>query len=243
MLGCGEMKKLRKICPDCGGKADIELQYCDCCGHQFYEDGENSRIPVCGRHFRGYLLVDIRSCVGKNYDVYMQKFTRLRKGKFSFNWSSAIFGIEWMCYRKMWKYAAWFLGITQACSILIYIGVIMWIRSLNVSDILSNNVRIPNLYWVQESGKLLWFIIFGLAGDPLYWRTVKKKLDDRNCFQRPPYYDREIEENLRRSGGPLSAVQTVGMLILLAICVWGIETLIMAAGSAYLAYYFKSMGL
>lgn len=42
-----------------------------------------------GRHFKGYLIKDIKTCIGANADIYMERLQKRRSGRITFNWAAA----------------------------------------------------------------------------------------------------------------------------------------------------------
>ena len=106
-----------KICPQCNAAIPLSSRFCPKCGTLFpsSQTGASSArnphtsvpspdpVPIPSETFRGYLLTDLEICIGSQFQNYMERFSKRRHKKCTFNWCSAFFGLDWLLYRKMWK--------------------------------------------------------------------------------------------------------------------------------------------
>lgn len=193
-----------KECPKCGRMIPINSVFCNFCGHCYSNQMNIEEVLVPANYFKGFLLSDLDAVIGNNHKIYMEKF-RLRKIKgYSFNWSSFIFGIYWMFYRKMWSYSLILWGVNAAVAILIAILGILT-HSLVFELILS----VLKVICIE--------IFFGFYADVLYWKHIKKILLSHDCRKRPPVYDEELTETLISEGGTLSIGEMIGIMFLYSV--------------------------
>ena len=175
-----------------------------------------------GRHFKGYLVKDIKTCIGANADIYMERLQKCRSGRITFNWAAAFLTIYWLCYRKLWKVLAWMEGV----SCVIYLVGCTIIRFM---------VRLPEIpsLWVTISESLgsfmdlSKFLILGFFGDWFYWKKVQRILDRNQCFQREPVFDGMLNEVLKKQGGTVRVLPLIGVFLLMLL----IEGIVYLAGN------------
>lgn len=237
------MGEIIKSCPGCGQRAAIEAQYCNKCGYQYYRDGEEDRIPLSKKRFKGYLLTDIQLCIGKNGEEYIDRFKSSRKGIPTFNWPMAFFGSYWMCYRKMWRFVMWLAVICLVNLIINGIVIVKYVHHVDWTDATAYLPVLKRFTVVSWGMRILYFIIRGFVGDILYWFTVKRRLDECGCYRRQPVYHRETARRLEEEGGTLSVGEAVGIILALGFVYWIMEMTFSSILTGYLTKYLTGAGL
>ena len=116
---------------------------------------------------------------GDKDDYYLKKWKNMEEsGKIiDWNWGAFLFQTLWMGYRKMYLYAAVFIGL------LIYIDVVL----------------IASLHPLSQLGVDIFFgILFGIFGNILYYKHAKKKISVIKSDQPDP----EIQKiEIAKAGG------------------------------------------
>ena len=104
-----------KICKKCGEIAPEGAKNCTTCGAMLYAEE-----PI----IEGMSSAELHSFIEKNASRYMSVFEKNREKKLflSFNFAAGLFGVAWLCYRKMYKYAAIFLAAGLLLSVLLSCG-------------------------------------------------------------------------------------------------------------------------
>lgn len=149
----------------------------------------------------GYPVGKIRSMVGKREDCYLEKFKKLQKGH-SFNWAAFFFGPIWFAYRLMWLYGVIMLAvglmilfIGETCSFLFVF--------------LRGEQPVLSIFLTM----LAQMVVMGCMADRLYWKYIKKSLDQaKRAEDEKEIYD--IEESLKG----VSVMSLVIMWIIQSLC-------------------------
>lgn len=103
-------------CSNCGEFIPEGEKYCPDCGMSV--NRENERVSEMMTN------AELHSYIGKNSSRYVDIFSKNRGKSFfiSFNWAAGLFGVAWLCYRKMYKYAALFFAINVLISTVLACG-------------------------------------------------------------------------------------------------------------------------
>lgn len=140
-----------------------------------------------------YQISDVMVCVGKKAGVYLEKFDRLQRKGYSFNWCAALFTCLWFAYRRMWKPAAITMVINVAYSAALPAAAMKLLYAPG------------NTGWIWLAVPLILFaasmIVFGLLGDRLYWRHISRILDEKGCRGRRAGSNAQPGERLGKAGG------------------------------------------
>lgn len=103
------MSETVKHCPDCGAANELTATFCRYC----YASMKRETAPAV-ETLEGIDKAEWHNFVDKNASYYVDTFSA-NEGKkvfFRFNWAAFLFNIYWMCYRKMYVYAAIFFAVT-----------------------------------------------------------------------------------------------------------------------------------
>ena len=67
---------------------------------------------------------DLRVFVGQNAHYYLPRFKKMcnRETSVSWNWAAFFFGFNWLCYRKMYKFACLYIILDLILAIVLYIS-------------------------------------------------------------------------------------------------------------------------
>lgn len=131
-----------KVCEKCGATYLASVGYCKNCGENVQEDLSKNEV----------LLEDIKisewkEYIGKESARYIKVFTKNQGKKvfLSMNWSAFFFGFYWMFYRKMYKFAFWYLAIATVISSLI-LSIAMIAYTGTFEDYLAKEAAYEKLY-------------------------------------------------------------------------------------------------
>lgn len=233
-----------KICPQCNTPIPLSSRFCPQCGtcfslcHQTDSSVSPDSLPssdppfepvlISPKNFRGFLLSDLEICIGSQYSVYMEKFSKRRRGKCTFNWCAALFSVDWLLYRKMWK--VWLYT---------YLILILWGLFYNtLLTVLSFFQGFPlgfSSFTESHLGLALLFVLIyrlipsvamGFLGDGLYWRHIRSLLIRHHCFRRPPVYEESLVQTLQEEGGTLTVWEWILMWLLCLLPSWASSALI-----------------
>ncbi len=222
-----------KICPQCNAAIPLSSRFCPKCGTLFpsSQTGASSArnphtsvpspdpVPIPSETFRGYLLTDLEICIGSQFQNYMERFSKRRHKKCTFNWCSAFFGLDWLLYRKMWKTWLFAYGILtfSTFSYHIFLSTLCFLSGfpLGFSQLAMNHPGTAAL--LALAYRLLLAIAWGFLGDKLYWRHLRELLIRHQCFRRPPVYDDALFQALQENGGTLTISE---MLMAFFICLF-----------------------
>ena len=234
-----------KICPECNTPVPLSSRFCPQCGACFSlhqadpsplgsapspSDPASDPVRISPKTFRGFLLSDLEICIGSQYSVYMDKFSKRRQGKHTFNWCSAIFSTEWLLYRKMWKawlyvyllQSLWGLLYNVFLSVLsFFMGFPLGFLSLAESH-LGLAVLFILVYWLIPS------VILGFLGDGIYWRHIRSLLIRHQCFRRPPVYEESLVQTLQEEGQTLTVWEFIMLSLLCRLPSWASSALMIA---------------
>ncbi len=103
-------------CPNCGGMVVGGDTYCRTCKSPL-----EAPVPIEVAMLEGRRVSDWHMFIDKNSSRYVDIFSQ-NEGKKLFwhmNWAALFFGLYWLLYRKMYKFAAIFLAVATLISILI----------------------------------------------------------------------------------------------------------------------------
>ncbi len=127
---------------------------------------------------QGYLVSEIRICVAENTDTYIDRFKNLPRHKF--NWCAAFLGTTWGGYRLMIKYSFLFWMIQMLIGTVVLTFVMFFCLWLT-PDVMTNRWLMAAVPWVMITSvvlEIVSFIIRGMYADQLYWRFIRKKIDE-----------------------------------------------------------------
>lgn len=158
----------------------------------------------------GYLETDIRICLEKNEDTYLERFWYLPQRRF--NVCAAIFGSKWFAYRLMIKEGSllWFIDLVVSGTIY---ALILIMGGRRIIDIHYMNTAL------KASGILTFLILFfvqGFIADQLYWKHLKKELEVVGRFNSK---DSILEEEIEKLKGETGV--SIKSIILFSI-LWGL---------------------
>lgn len=188
-----------KDCPLCGLALGEGSGFCTGCGYDFSsaEKMEEGRV-------NGYLEEDIESFVQKNGQSYVEKFRRLEASRPSFNWCALLFTSEWFAYRRLYGWAAG----TILLGILLGIGTAM----AALPFLLDGRISMEMFSLLALAVGFLLRVACGFFGDGIYWRRVKKTLEEDGCKGRAPLPDSKRSERLAQVGRPSVAAVVVALV-------------------------------
>ena len=120
--------KIEKECKNCGATYIFSDGYCEKCW---------KRIPITDSSEED-LLDGVRKAewhyfVDRNASRYVDIYAKNEGKKFflSWNWAAFLFGFNWLCYRKMYKFACIFIVINLMLTILLTaIGIGIYLPTL-----------------------------------------------------------------------------------------------------------------
>lgn len=149
----------------------------------------------------GYLESDIRTCLEKNEDTYINRFLALPQRRFNF--CAAVFGGRWFVYRLMLKEGCllWFANMIVSYSVDAYLLVMGIRRNIDMNFIRTT---------IKISEVLIYFIFFfiqGFIADSIYWKCLKRDLNDlgrQNSME--PATEEEIEKMRNQTGVSIRGV-------------------------------------
>ena len=177
----------------------------------------------------GFIKRDIRICLDKNQDDYIDRFMTLPRRKFNF--SAAFFGGRWFVYRLMLKEGVLLWGLDWlVTTFLVTLLTIVGLKKMMNPDSLRNLIKIGiALVYV------IFFFIQGVIADQIYWKKLKRELTsfgrkDRN----EPASEEQIEKMKEWTGVSIKSVIFVSILwgiannlvlkhIIYPIILWGIS--------------------
>lgn len=105
----------------------------------------------------------------KDFSVsfYLAEFERVRKSKFSWNWSAFLFGPVWLAYRKMPGYCV--------VSVILLCLVVFGIYDPFILKIQCKNFLASPMLYVFFAVILIYMTMHGIFGNSLYFRWLRKK--------------------------------------------------------------------
>ncbi|MEE0929180.1 MAG: DUF2628 domain-containing protein [Acutalibacteraceae bacterium] len=103
-------------CKNCGEFIPEDERFCPDCGMPVGSESE--------KVFSEMSDAELHSYIGKNSSRYVDIFSKNRGKSFfvSFNWAAGLFGVAWLCYRKMYKYAVLFFALNILVSAVLSCG-------------------------------------------------------------------------------------------------------------------------
>lgn len=138
----------------------------------------------------GYMVSDIEMCIQKKSEYYLNYFRK--QPKLHLNWAAFIFGRIWMAYRHMWREAV----ITS----LLEIPAAFALPTLFIKLAIANGFYDISIVYVSTFATLLIFcILYGLWGNTLYWKKLKRELNRFNRKDSTVSITEEEKENLLKS--------------------------------------------
>lgn len=225
------MSEYTKICPQCNTRIPLSSRFCSKCGYLFStharEDAGpsdaspspdliSSPISIPSKTFQGFLLADLELCIGKQYSFYMDRFRQLRHGKYTFNWGAALFSFYWLYYRQMWSIWPYAFGFTLLISVAhnMLLSAICFFCGfyMGYPQFVDHDLSFGIIYYIFYN--ILKMLVWGFAGDLLYWRHVRKLLTDHHCFRRAPVYDESLAQTLMTEGGTLTFWEMAMMVLI-----------------------------
>jgi len=136
----------------------------------------------------------LRAFIGEKADYYLAAFEKISEKKNSWNWAAFCLGIGWLCYRRMYLYAA-IIGVVMVVEMVIE-------SALAVSDVVSSGISLG-----------VW-IAFGILGSRLYKAFTDKqiaRLEAESVVGDPVLATAAAREN------PSMLMGFVGFFVLLAL--------------------------
>jgi len=159
----------------------MAVKTCEFCGSTYLESAK--QCPNCGKApieknvqidntlIEGIPQSEWKSFIGKESDRYIKVFKK-NEGKklfFSLNWSALLFGLNWMYYRKMYKYGIFYLIISTAFYSLASV----------ICTIISQNIATAFMWGTILT--LIFDIILRLLGDCIYKKHIMQNLNIHNA--------------------------------------------------------------
>lgn len=108
--------KIEKECKNCGATYIFSNSYCEKCW---------KRIPITDSSeedlLDGVRKAEWHSFVDRNASRYVDIYAKNEGKKFflSWNWAACLFGFNWLCYRKMYKFTCIYIVINLILTILL----------------------------------------------------------------------------------------------------------------------------
>lgn len=172
---------------------------------------KNESIPqLLGK----YPVQDVRKYIRYDAEVYLRRFVRLERRKYTFNFSAAFCGPIWFAYRRMWKEALIEWAV-MACmlymAVCIMTGGHMMIRT---SDILG---------WSWSLVMVLLALLNGRMADRVYWAHINRNLSIENsaaCQKEKGLkcWKQDEEEGISYANGVIMAGNL--LIVWKIICLW-----------------------
>lgn len=160
----------------------------------------------------GFIMRDIRICLEKNQDDYIERFMILPHRKFNF--SAAFFGSKWFVYRLMLREGMLLWGLDLLVTT--FVGTLLTIFGLKK---MMNPDSIRKLIIIGMAlVYMIFFFIQGFIADQIYWKKLKREL---TAFGRKdsnePASKEEIDKMKEWTGVSIKSAIFVSVL-------WGIAT-------------------
>lgn len=108
----------------------------------------------------------------RNINYYIRAFEKLDKGKWSWNWTAALFPEFWVCYRRMYRYyALWCILLypIAIASLLVLLPIIFMGNAAIITGSCCIGVTVF---------RLISAYVFGRYGNSLYYNTVISNIRD-----------------------------------------------------------------
>ena len=193
-------------CVECLAQILLTNISCPNCGHPHPFQAQNIPYEEKQQNIQNQDISreDYLNFIGKNADTYFIKFNNfIVKGgdKFSFTWHWPAFfgGCLWMLYRKLYW---WALGVFLA-------GVFL----IGVSSLTPVGLVLSIVLW----------FVWGVTGNYLYYKQVKKKIHQvSQCY---PTHDQQRDRALARAGGVNIAAVVIGVLLIVIPPIIGFATI------------------
>lgn len=118
----------------------------------------------------GFIKRDIRICLDKNQDDYIERFMNLPRRKFNF--SAAFFGSRWFVYRLMLREGVLFWGLELSVTAFVstLLTIIGYKKMMNLEGMRTMMIIGGALVY------LIFFFIEGFIADQIYWKKLKREL-------------------------------------------------------------------
>jgi Tfp pilus assembly major pilin PilA len=191
-------------CIECGTDYTLEDKFCSSCGNSLQDQAEDSGLNIF-----------LKTAIGKKADYYLPRFYKFsEKGiGVSWNWAALFFGCLWLVYRKMWLIAI----------LLLFLNI-----SLKIFQFLFPDAIIVSAFFSLIYLAVL-FILFPMYANAIYYRSIKKKVDDAISSNAN---DNLIIQELEKKGGTCST--WIIVLLVAMLFFYGLSQAIV--GSAYQQY-------
>lgn len=218
-----------KFCTQCGKETNNNMKFCGHCGFNLTkattepanevsaasaESTTNQMEPESVSVQSDLVSVEeLALFVGKR--KYLEKWgvssgTEVKVQK-SWNWSSALFSVYWMAYRKMYfSSIAVFLGTILLSFLLSGLRVLLTFLNVETSGFA--------LYLMNLLVYAVLFIGSGLYGNRLYYRFAKKKIL-RIKSQNPTLTGQILHNKIQEVGGT-NVFMLILFIIVMGLCNW-----------------------